>query len=102
MRDIFADGIEPEPRRPSTHRECHSEETVVVVGHVASLTLTVASLCGLWDTPLPHAAPFVVEWDGRSWHCPNSSDRGKPFSSVYGCGDRRRHPECMSPSVRDH
>ncbi|MFI6169642.1 histidine phosphatase family protein [Nocardia sp. NPDC051052] len=63
--------------------DTHAEETVVVVGHVASLTLTVASLCGLgshvWGTPLPHAEPFVVEWDGRSWHChgwPNLSDRG--------------------------
>ncbi|MFD6162000.1 histidine phosphatase family protein [Nocardia sp. NPDC060256] len=51
-----------------------SGETVVVVGHVASLTLTVASLCTLgprvWGTPLPHAEPFLVEWDGITWHCP--------------------------------
>jgi alpha-ribazole phosphatase/probable phosphoglycerate mutase len=51
----------------------HRNETVAVVGHVASLTVALAQLCALgslvWGTPLPHAVPFLVEWDGRSWHC---------------------------------
>jgi broad specificity phosphatase PhoE len=45
-----------------------------VVGHVGSLTLAVSVLCGLggtvWGTPLPHAVPFSLRWDGTRWHCP--------------------------------
>jgi alpha-ribazole phosphatase/probable phosphoglycerate mutase len=45
-----------------------------VVGHVASLTVTLGLLCDLgarvWGTPLPHARPFPVDWDGTAWHCP--------------------------------
>jgi alpha-ribazole phosphatase/probable phosphoglycerate mutase len=52
----------------------HPGETVAVVGHVASLTVALGQLCGLgarmWGTPLPHAQPFLVEWDGRTWRCP--------------------------------
>ena len=52
----------------------HPGETVAVVGHVASLTVTLGRLCSLgsrvWGTPLPHARPFLVEWDGHAWHCP--------------------------------
>jgi alpha-ribazole phosphatase/probable phosphoglycerate mutase len=52
----------------------HRNETVALVGHVASLTVALAQLCALgplvWGTPLPHAEPFLVEWDGHSWHCP--------------------------------
>ena len=48
-------------------------ETVAVVGHVASLTVGLAGLCGLgarvWGSPLAHAHPFLVEWDGTAWHC---------------------------------
>lgn len=48
-------------------------ETVVVVGHVASLTVTLALLCGLgervWGAPLPHAEPFLVECDVDGWRC---------------------------------
>lgn len=51
----------------------HPGETVAVVGHVASLTVALAQLCGLgtrvWGKPLPHAAPLLVEWDGSSWCC---------------------------------
>ncbi|GAA2211623.1 hypothetical protein GCM10009850_070830 [Nonomuraea monospora] len=51
----------------------HPGETVAVVGHVASLTTGLSALCGLgqrvWGAPLPHAVPFVVEYDGRSWQC---------------------------------
>ena len=51
----------------------HPGETVVVVGHVASLTIALSRLCGLgdrvWGTPLPHAEPFLVEWDGQGWNC---------------------------------
>ncbi|WP_218007606.1 histidine phosphatase family protein [Nocardia vinacea] len=53
----------------------HRGETVAVVGHVASLTVTVARLCALgsrvWGSPLPPAEPFLVEWDGSTWHCPS-------------------------------
>jgi alpha-ribazole phosphatase/probable phosphoglycerate mutase len=52
----------------------HHGETVAVVGHVASLTVALGRLCALgarvWGTPLPHARPFLVEWDGHSWWCP--------------------------------
>ena len=52
----------------------HPGETVAVVGHVASLTVTLGQLCSLgssvWGTPLPRAQPFLVEWDGHAWHCP--------------------------------
>ncbi len=52
----------------------HKGETVAVVGHVASLTVALGRLCGLgatiWGTPLPHARPFLVEWDGHAWECP--------------------------------
>jgi broad specificity phosphatase PhoE len=52
----------------------HPGETVAVVGHVASLTVALGRLCflgsGVWGTPLPHARPFLVEWDGQVWHCP--------------------------------
>ena len=51
----------------------HPGETVAVVGHVASLTVALGRLCslgsGVWGTPLPHARPFLVEWDGQAWHC---------------------------------
>jgi len=54
--------------------ERHTDETVLVVGHVASLTLALDQLCDLgatvWGAPLPHAEPFLVEWDGYSWRCP--------------------------------
>ncbi|HEX5494119.1 MAG TPA: histidine phosphatase family protein [Mycobacteriales bacterium] len=53
--------------------EQHPGETVAVVGHVASLTVALGRLCALgaavWGTPLPHARPFIVEWDGHTWHC---------------------------------
>ncbi|ETK35238.1 histidine phosphatase family protein [Microbispora sp. ATCC PTA-5024] len=52
----------------------HTGETVALVGHVASLTVALGRLCSLgsrvWGTPLPHARPFLIEWDGHAWHCP--------------------------------
>ncbi|WP_223166996.1 histidine phosphatase family protein [Nonomuraea sp. SYSU D8015] len=58
----------------------HPGETVAVVGHVASLTIGLSGLCGLggrvWGAPLPHAVPFLVEWDGGAWRC--SSWPGSP------------------------
>lgn len=52
----------------------HPGETVTVVGHVASLTLALSRLCAIgprvWGNALPHAHPFLVEWDGQTWHCP--------------------------------
>ncbi|HEV7214669.1 MAG TPA: histidine phosphatase family protein [Chloroflexota bacterium] len=52
----------------------HPGEAVAVVGHVASLTVALGRLCALgaeiWGTPLPHARPFLVEWDGQTWQCP--------------------------------
>jgi len=54
--------------------EHHPGETIAVVGHVASLTVALGRLCalgaGVWGTPLPHAQPFPVEWDGYKWCCP--------------------------------
>jgi alpha-ribazole phosphatase/probable phosphoglycerate mutase len=51
----------------------HPGRTVAVVGHVASLTVALNELCefgdSVWGTPLPHAVPFLVEWDGNSWKC---------------------------------
>jgi broad specificity phosphatase PhoE len=51
----------------------HPGETISVVGHVASLTVTLGRLCslgsGVWGTPLPYARPFLVEWDDHAWHC---------------------------------
>lgn len=53
--------------------EQHPGETVAVVGHVASLTVALSQLCALgssvWGAPLPHAEPFLVEWDGTGWSC---------------------------------
>jgi broad specificity phosphatase PhoE len=53
----------------------HPGETVAVVGHVASLTVTLGRLCRLgarvWGVPLPHARPFRVERDGHGWRCPD-------------------------------
>lgn len=52
----------------------HPGETVAVVGHVASLSVALGQLCALghhvWGTPLPHAHPFLIEWDAHTWHCP--------------------------------
>ncbi|MDX3106252.1 histidine phosphatase family protein [Nonomuraea angiospora] len=58
------------PGEPPTH----PGGTVALVGHVGSLTAGLSVLCrGLgervWGAPLPHAVPFPVEWDGRSWRC---------------------------------
>jgi broad specificity phosphatase PhoE len=57
-----------------TIARAHPGETVAVVGHVASLTVALGRLCALgprvWGTPLPHARPFLVEWDGHAWRCP--------------------------------
>ncbi|RVX46744.1 alpha-ribazole phosphatase/probable phosphoglycerate mutase [Nonomuraea polychroma] len=54
--------------------DLHPGETVAVVGHVASLTVTLGRLCALgtrvWGKPLPHAHPFLVEGDGHAWSCP--------------------------------
>jgi broad specificity phosphatase PhoE len=54
--------------------EQHPGETVAVVGHVASLTVALGQLCALgssvWGTPLSHAEPFPIEWDGNRWTCP--------------------------------
>jgi broad specificity phosphatase PhoE len=51
----------------------HHDETVVVVGHVASLTVALNELCKLdgtvWGTPLPHGIPFPVKRDGNGWKC---------------------------------
>jgi broad specificity phosphatase PhoE len=53
-------------------------QVVAVVGHVASLTFGLSVLCGLggrvWGTPLGHAEPFRVEYDGATWYCPQWPD----------------------------
>ena len=44
----------------------------IVVGHVASLTVGVGSLCcngpALWGRPLLHATPFELTLSGEGWH----------------------------------
>jgi len=60
----------------------HADETIAVVGHVASLTVTLGRLCALgskvWGTPLPHAEPFLIEWNGHAWHCPAWPGESRP------------------------
>jgi alpha-ribazole phosphatase/probable phosphoglycerate mutase len=52
----------------------HAGETVAVVGHVASLTVVLALLCGLgarvWGAPLRYAEPFLITGHSGSWQCP--------------------------------
>lgn len=47
--------------------------TAVVVGHVASLTAALATICHLgteiWGAPLPHAVPFLVVRTPDGWQC---------------------------------
>lgn len=54
--------------------DTHPGETVVLVGHLASLTLALSRLCALgprvWGSILPHARCFLLEWDGQTWRCP--------------------------------
>ncbi|MER6003193.1 histidine phosphatase family protein [Nonomuraea angiospora] len=65
------------PNEPATRPDqltAGDSGTVALVGHVGSLTAGLSVLCpGLgeqvWGAPLPHAVPFPVEWDGRSWRC---------------------------------
>ena len=49
---------------------CH-DSLAIVVGHVASLTVGVSTLChngpALWGKPLPHAKPFVLTVSGECW-----------------------------------
>ncbi|MET9239487.1 histidine phosphatase family protein [Nonomuraea sp. NPDC003709] len=66
-----------DPDEPATRPDqltASDSGTVALVGHVGSLTAGLSVLCpGLgeqvWGAPLPHAVPFPVEWDGRSWRC---------------------------------
>jgi broad specificity phosphatase PhoE len=66
----------------------HRGETVAVVGHVAGLTVTLGRLCVLgsrvWGTPLPHARPFLVVWDGHAWHCPAWPGAAGPPLPAHG------------------
>ncbi len=47
--------------------DAHRGGTVAAVGHVASLTVAMARLCGLgasvWGEPLAHAEPVLIEWE---------------------------------------
>lgn len=49
--------------------------TVVLVGHVASLTAGLAAVCRLgseiWGAPLPPATPFLIHRHQQAWHCPH-------------------------------
>ena len=63
--------------------DAHPGATAVVVGHVASLTASLATICDLgtevWGAPLPYAVPFLVVrtpdgWQCKSWpSCPGTS-----------------------------
>lgn len=51
----------------------HPGDTVAVVGHVASLTVGLANLCGLgpnvWGHPLLYVQPFVIDHHDGRWRC---------------------------------
>jgi 2,3-bisphosphoglycerate-dependent phosphoglycerate mutase len=53
--------------------DAHNGATAVVVGHVASLTAALATICHLgteiWGAPLPYAVPFLVERTPDGWRC---------------------------------
>ena len=53
----------------------HPGATAVVVGHVASLTAALATICHLgtevWGAPLPYAVPFLVVRTPDGWQCPS-------------------------------
>ncbi|MFI6423737.1 histidine phosphatase family protein [Promicromonospora sp. NPDC050880] len=53
--------------------DAHVGETAALVGHVGSLTVALARLCGLgpsvWGAPLPYAEPFLVERGRGGWRC---------------------------------
>jgi alpha-ribazole phosphatase/probable phosphoglycerate mutase len=55
--------------------DAHAGATAVVVGHVASLTAVLATICHLgtevWGAPLPHAVPFIVVRTADGWRCPS-------------------------------
>jgi broad specificity phosphatase PhoE len=55
--------------------DAHAGATAVVVGHVASLTAALATICHLgteiWGAPLPYAVPFLVERTPDGWQCPS-------------------------------
>jgi alpha-ribazole phosphatase/probable phosphoglycerate mutase len=67
--------------------DAHPHETIVVVGHTASLTVALRRFCALgarvWGASLPHARPFLIEWDGQTWRCPAwPSARDEPLSAL--------------------
>lgn len=55
--------------------DAHAGATAVVVGHVASLTAAIATICHLgtqvWGAPLPYAVPFLVVRTADGWQCPS-------------------------------
>jgi len=55
--------------------DAHPGATAVVVGHVASLTVALATICHLgteiWGAPLPYAVPFLVVRTPDGWRCPS-------------------------------
>lgn len=60
-------------RSLTTIADAHAGATAVVVGHVASLTAALATICHLgteiWGAPLPYAVPFLVERTPDGWQC---------------------------------
>ena len=59
--------------------DAHPGATAVVVGHVASLTVALATICHLgtevWGAPLPYAVPFLVVRTPDGWQCPSWPSR---------------------------
>jgi alpha-ribazole phosphatase/probable phosphoglycerate mutase len=55
--------------------DAHPGARAVVVGHVASLTAVLATICHLgtqvWGAPLPYAVPFLVVRTPDGWQCPS-------------------------------
>ena len=55
------------------YRRRSPDQSVIVFGHVASLTTALAVMCRLgarvWGRPLPHATPFLIHRQDLTWRC---------------------------------
>ncbi|HEY9474698.1 MAG TPA: histidine phosphatase family protein [Mycobacteriales bacterium] len=62
-------------RALATIADRHPGQTIAVVSHVGTLSVGLMGLCeGLgpdqvWGQILPHAVPFLVDFDGTGWRC---------------------------------
>lgn len=64
-------------RQPTPVGRARRTVTATVAPQVESNLRRLRALgAEVWGTPLPHAEPFLVEWDGRTWHCHDWRGRG--------------------------